>query len=430
MSRLDALVVEHPLPTWRIAAWPIVALLSGLLVWASLATLDQVSVAVGEVVPQGKVKVVQHLEGGIIERIFVSEGARVSAGDPLLRLDLATSGVNRKELLARLDNALLHRARVRAQSEGTPLVLPADAAARQPNVAEAERQAYAARARELESSSGMLREQVRQRELEVQELEAKRNAAASNLALARERLKMSASLLEEGLTARMEHLRLESEVQSLEGELQALGPALPRARAAVAEAGQRLREIEDRFRREARDEMGETEQTIARVQELLAQATDQGVRAEIKSPIDGVVKKLRTNTIGGVVTPGEAIMEIVPSGDKLVVAARLSPTDRGYVSVGQAAIVKISTYDFVRYGGLSGTVTQVAPDASTDAKTGAAYFEVIVETDKAWLGASVGSLPIMPGMQATVDIHTGSRTVMDYLLKPVLKLREEAFRER
>lgn len=430
MSRLDALLIEHPLPTWRIAAWPIVALLSGLLIWANLASLEQFSVAMGEVVPQGKVKVIQHLEGGIIERIFVAEGARVRAGDPLLRLDLATSGVNRKELLARLDNALLHRARVRAQSEGTPLVLPADAAARQPNVAEAERQAYAARVRELESNTGMLREQTRQRELEVQELEAKRKAAASNLALARERLKMSASLLEEGLTARMEHLRLQSEVESLEGELQALGPALPRARAAVAEAGQRLRETEDRFRRESRDEMGETEQTIARVQELLAQATDQGVRAEIKSPIDGVVKKLRTNTIGGVVTPGEAIMEIVPSGDKLVVTARLNPTDRGYVNVGQPALVKISTYDFVRYGGLSGTVTQVAPDASTDAKTGTPYFEVIVETDKAWLGAEAGSLPIMPGMQATVDIRTGSRSVMDYLLKPVLKLRDEAFRER
>ncbi|HYN39236.1 MAG TPA: HlyD family type I secretion periplasmic adaptor subunit [Rhodospirillales bacterium] len=430
MSRLDALLVEHPMLSWRIVAWPIVALLTGLLVWAHVATLDQVSVANGEVVPQGKVKVIQHLEGGIIERIFVNEGARVREGDPLLRLDLATAGVNRKELLARLDNALLHRARVRALSEGAPLVLPADAAARQPLVAEAERQAYAARRRELESNAGVLREQARQRELEVQELEAKRKATASNLSLARELLKMSGSLLEEGLTARMEHLRLQSEVESLEGELQALGPALPRARAAVAEAGQRLREAEDRFRREARDEIGETEQTIARVQELLAQATDQGVRAEIKSPIDGVVKKLRTNTIGGVVTPGEAVMEIVPSGDKLVVVARLSPTDRGYVDAGQPATVKISTYDFVRYGGLAGTVTQVAPDASTDAKTGAPYFEVLVETDKAWLGSQPGSLPITPGMQATVDIHTGSQAVIDYLLKPVLKLRDEAFRER
>ena len=240
---------------------------------------------------------------------------------------------------------------------------------------------------------------------------------------------MSTSLLEEGLTARMEHLRLQAEVESLEGELQALGPALPRARAAVAEAAQRLKEGELRFQRQARDELGDTEQTIARVQELLAQATDQGVRAEIKSPIHGVVKKLRYNTIGGVVAPGEAVMDIVPTGEKLVIQAKLSPIDRGYVNSGQPALVKVSTYDFVRYGGLSGVVSQVAPDASTD-KSGAFYFEVVVETDKAYLGDLAGTLPITPGMQATVDIHTGTQSVMEYLIKPVLKLREEAFRER
>jgi membrane fusion protein, adhesin transport system len=429
MSRLDTLMARHPLATWRSVAWPIMLLLAALSIWAGVAQLDQVAVATGEVVPQGKIKVVQHLEGGIIEQIYVSEGSVVRTGDPLVRLGLATSGVNRKELLARLDSALLRRARLLAESSGAALALPSDAVARQSNVADAERQAYAARRRELESTLGVLKQQANQRELEVQELEAKRKSAANNLGLSRERLKMSASLLQEGLTARMEHLSLQAEVESLEGELQALGPALPRARAAVAEAAQRLREGELRFQRQARDELGETEQTIARVQELLAQATDQGVRAEIKSPIDGVVKKLRYNTIGGVVAPGEAVMDIVPTGEKLVIQAKLSPIDRGYVNSGQPALVKVSTYDFVRYGGLGGVVSQVAPDASTD-KSGAIYFEVVVETDKAYLGELAGTLPITPGMQATVDIHTGTQSVMDYLIKPVLKLREEAFRER
>ena len=429
MSRLDTLVARHPLATWRSVAWPLMLLLAALMIWAGFAQLDQVAVATGEVVPQGKIKVVQHLEGGIIEQIHVSEGSVVRIGDPLVRLDLATSGVNRKELLARLDSALLRRARLLAESSGAALALPSDAVTRQSNVADAERQAYAARRRELESTLGVLKQQANQRELEVQELEAKRKFAANNLGLSRERLKMSASLLQEGLTARMEHLSLQAEVESLEGELQALGPALPRARAAVAEAAQRLREGELRFQRQARDELGDTEQTIARVQELLAQATDQGVRAEIKSPIDGVVKKLRYNTIGGVVAPGEAVMDIVPTGEKLVIQAKLSPIDRGYVNSGQQAVVKVSTYDFVRYGGLRGVVSQVAPDASTD-KSGAIYFEVVVETDKAYLGEVAGTLPITPGMQATVDIHTGTQSVMDYLIKPVLKLREEAFRER
>jgi type I secretion membrane fusion protein, HlyD family len=222
---------------------------------------------------------------------------------------------------------------------------------------------------------------------------------------------------------------LQAEAEKLEGELQSLLPALPRARAAVAESTQRLKEAEIRFQRQAQDELGETEQTIARVQELLSEATDQGLRAEIKSPIDGVVKKLRYNTIGGVVSPGEPIMDIVPTGERLVVEAKLNPVDRGYVHAGQPALVKISTYDFVRYGGLQGTVRQVAPDASTD-KSGTPYFEVIVETDRSYLGKEDGRLGIASGMQATVDIRTGDRTVLEYLVKPVLKLREEAFRER
>ena len=183
-----------------------------------------------------------------------------------------------------------------------------------------------------------------------------------------------------------------------------------------------------RFRREAREETGRVEQGIARLQELLAEATEQGVRAEIKSPIEGVVKNMRYNTIGGGVSPGEAIMEIVPTGDKLVVEAKLNPTDRGYVEEGQRAVVKVTTYDFVRYGGLDGAVLHVAPDSTTD-QDGAPYFRVIVETDKTYLGEE-GQLPITPGMQATVDIHTGEKSVMDYLIKPALKLRHEAFRER
>ena len=175
--------------------------------------------------------------------------------------------------------------------------------------------------------------------------------------------------------------------------------------------------------------MGKTEQEIARIREVLKRATEQGSRAEIKSPVAGVVKNLRFNTIGGVIKPGEPILEIVPTGENLVVQSRLNPTDRGYVSEGQKATVKISTYDFARYGGLNGTVIQVAPDTSMD-ENGQPYFRVVVQTNKNYLGREEGSLPIVPGMQATVDIHTGKKSVIDYLIRPVLKLKHEAFRER
>lgn len=432
-TAFDDLLARYPLPAWRRATWLMMGLIAAFFAWAAVATVEEVAIASGEVVPRGKVKVIQHLEGGIVDGIFVAEGDPVRAGDVLIRLNLATGGVNRNELLARLDREEMKRARLLAEVGATPLgplTLPAEPAKRQPDMAAAELKVFEARRRERASTSAVLREQLHQRELAVQELEAKKRTTVSNLALARERLKLSENLLADKLTARMEHLKMQAEVEGLEGELAALGPAIPRARAAVGEAEQRLKEADDRFRREANDQLGETEEQIARLRELLAEATDQGRRSEIRSPIDGVVKKLRYNTIGGVVAPGDPIMEIVPTEEKLVVTARLNPIDRGYVHAGQAATVKITTYDFVRYGGLAGTVVHVAPDTSTDPKSGAAYFEVTVETEKGRLGDDAEPLPITAGMQAIVDINTGRRTILDYLVQPVLKLRHEAFRER
>jgi len=428
-SPLDELLIRRPMPSLRLAAWPIMILIAALLTWANFAKLDEVSVAMGKVVPLGKTKVIQHLEGGIVQEIFVHEGDTVQTGDRLLLLDLASAGTNREELQVRLDSELATRARLEAEAEGRKLRFPRALEQRQPALVEAQRQAYEARQRERQASTSVLKEQIKQRELDVKELLAKKKATERNYELARERLKMSASLLAEGLTARIEHLKLEAEVEQLDGEMKGLVPAIPRAEAAVEEARKRVAEAEESFRRAARDELSKTEQNIARIQELASEAEKQGNRSEIKSPIDGIVQKMAVSTVGGVVKPGEPIMEIVPTGDKLVVEARLNPTERGFIVEGQPAVVKISTYDFVRYGGLDGQVIHVAPDASKD-ENGAPYFRVVVQTDKTYLGSKVGQLPITPGMEATVDIHTGRKSVMDYLVKPVLKLKDEAFRER
>lgn len=428
-NRLDQIVAAYPLPTWRPLAWPVMGLVGLLLIWAKFAQLDEVALASGEVVPQGKVKVVQHLEGGIIESIFVTEGAKVKEGQSLVQLDLGSAEANRAELQVRLDSSILERARLEAEAVGETPRFPRDVAERRPAQLAAEINNYEARKKQLASKLSVLREQVRQKELEVDELDARRRAAARNLKLSQERRTMSQGLLSQGLTPKMEHLQLEAETEKLQGELNSLDSAVPRAKAAIMESKERVMAEENAFRREAREELGKSEQAIGRVRELLNEATRVGSRAEIKSPIDGIVKNMRYHTIGGVVKAGEPIMEIVPIGEKLVIEAKLNPTDRGYVREGQEAMVKVSTYDFARYGGLIGHVTMVAPDSSTDDK-GNPYFRVIAETDKTFLGRDEGDLPIMPGMQAIVEIKTGSKSVMEYLVKPVLKLRHEAFRER
>jgi adhesin transport system membrane fusion protein len=183
------------------------------------------------------------------------------------------------------------------------------------------------------------------------------------------------------------------------------------------------------FKRVAAEELGDTEVALARGREQFARASEQALRTVIRSPIAGIVKNLRYHTIGGIVGPGDPIMEIVPSDERLVIEAKLDPVDIGYVTVGQPAVVKISTYDYIRYGGLDGRVTKVAADADNDS-SGRHYYKVIVRTDRAHLGDRPGEYPIIPGMQATIDVRTGDRSVLDYLVTPVLKLRHEAFRER
>ena len=428
MSRLEEVVQRTPI-SLHLVVWLVMSLLVSLGVWAYSAELEEVAIAVGEVVPQGQVKVIQHLEGGIIEKIYVLEGDVVKAGDPLVQLDLTSSGARREELAVRLDALLLSRARLTAEAHGKKPVFPKEVAERRADLAANERNAFAARQAELNSGIKVLKKQALQRELNIVELKTRREALVNDLGLAREELAMSSELLKDELTPRIDHLKLRREVEELEGEIKTLDSGIPRVEAALAEARERLNEERLKFRRIALDELGPVEVAIAQTRETLAKATDEVLRTEIRSPIDGVVKSLRYHTIGGVVRAGEPIMEIVPSQDSLVIEARLNPTDVGYVGVGQPAVVKISTYDFVRYGGLDAEIIYLSADSLTDSD-GQTYFRVVARTDKTYLGENPGDLPIAPGMQATVDIHTGSKSVISYLLKPVLKLKSEAFRER
>lgn len=429
MSALDDLLASEPLPASRRLAWGGIAAFALFIVWACFAELDQTAIATGEVVPQGKVRTVQHFEGGIIAEIYVEEGARVAAGDALLQLDVSASHASREETQVKLDALSLSLARLRAEAEGKPLRFSDEAAASRPDLVAAERRTFDAWQAQLASSMDSLRAGVRQREAEIAQLHQKDRALVADLKLAREKLAMSDSLRKEELTSKLDHLAVQTEVAAKESELENVRLSIPRAEAALAEAQSHLKEGDAKFRREAQDEANRIEPQIVATREQLGVSTDQVRRTKIVSPIDGVVKDLRYHTVGGVVRPGEPIMQIVPTDERLVIESKLSPTDRGYVRTGQKAQVKISAFDFYQYGALDGTVTHISPD-STVTQDGKAYFTVVVETDRAWLGTETDKLPITPGMQATVDIHTGTRSVIRYLLKPVLRLRYEGFRER
>lgn len=428
-TRLENLVAAHSVPSWRPVSWALMGFIGLFLVWSLIARFDEVSVAAGEVVPQGRIKTIQHLEGGIIEDIYVRDGDIVRLDTPLVQINLGQLANNRDELQIRLDGLLLAKARLEAEAGGKPYVAPAEIAARQPKLAQAEEATYRARQEEFNATRAVLEGQVVQRRRDVGETNARLTAAENSLTLARERLAISQDLLKDGLTSKLEHSQIQSQVEAFNGEAASMREAAPRARAALGEAQERVKELSFKFSREAQEFLGEAELNIARTKELLTTADDQETRSTIKSPITGIVKNSRYHTIGGVVRPGEAIMDIVPSEDDLVVEAKLNPVDRGFVRAGQKATVKIDTFDYARYGGIEGEVVSVAPD-STVPENAMPYFKVVVRTEKPYLGDESEGLAITPGMGATVDIHTGTKSVMSYLVKPVLKLKAEAFRER
>jgi adhesin transport system membrane fusion protein len=428
-SPLARLADSYPLPSWRPLARVVTGMVALFLLWALFARLDEVAVATGEVVPESKVKVIQHLEGGIVREISVHEGAMVREGDPLVQLDLPVTALNREELRVRLDGLILQRARLEAEVADKPVTFPAEEAGRHPQLVLAERRSFEARRDAFKATIAVLNQQMDQKRLEIQELETRSRALSTSLATTRQRYDMATKLMQSGLTSKMEHAQLSGQVQELEGQLAVVRASLPRAQAAQTEAQRKIEEEKAKFIRTAQAELATAELDVARNSQLLSQASDQQLRTQITSPTDGFVKNLRVNTIGGVIRAGDPIMEIVPLHDRLMIEAKLSPTDRGYVQIGQHATVKVSAYDYTTYGGLEGTVTLVAADTTVAPET-EPYYQVRVETERSWIGTETAKRPITAGMQATVEIHTGTRTVMEYLVKPVLKMRHEAFRER
>lgn len=425
---LDALLQRAGPPLWRRADRRLTLLVLVLLGWSFVGQVDQVVTAQGKVIPQDKVKVIQHLEGGIVKRVVARENSPVKAGDPLVELDLATAGINLPEMQARRAAFQFAKARLEAESQGVAPAYPQDLLRQFPAVAEAERSTYLARKEELSGTLEALSGQSSQGHQRVAELRAKLASLDANLKLAQQELAISEDLVQDKLVSQLEHFQRKSAVERLKGEVAMTMQAIPGAQAGQDETAGRQREEEAKFRRRAADELGELERKLASLQEELGRATAQEGRALIRSPIDGFVRNVRYQSAGNVVKPGEPIMEIVPAGEELVIEVTLNPADRGYVSVNQPALVKLSAYDYFRYGGLEGKVTAIAAD--TDAgKNEEPFYRVTVSTHKSWLGQSPGQLPITPGMVGEIDIKAESQSIFWMLIKPVLKLKHEAFRE-
>lgn len=415
-------------PRWRVSQRRLLALLVIIFLWTLIGRVDRVVTAPGKVIPADKVKVIQHLEGGIIKDIMVRENQEVKAGDPLVVLDLATSGINSGEMSARMASLKLAKARLDAESQGIEPVWPEEQAAKFPDMIEAEKNSYRNRKDERRNALQAYDNIVTQNKQKLAESRERLASLTASLKITEQEVAISEDLVRDKLTSQLEHFQRKSNLERLMGDVASLRQSITGLQAAVSEAEARRKQEEARFNRESANESTDMERKMASLSEELTRAHDQEDRSVIRAPIDGVIKNVRFQTSGNVVRPGEPIMEVVPLKDQLVIEVKLSPADRGYINVKQDALVKISTYDYLRYGGLEGVVTGVAADTDLG-RNEEQYYRVIVSTDKSWLGSQPGQFQITPGMVGEVDIKVDTQMILWALLKPVLKLKADAFKE-
>jgi adhesin transport system membrane fusion protein len=397
-----------------------------LLVWAAFATVEEVTRGEGRVIPSRQLQVVQSLDGGVVSEILVREGEVVEANQLLLRIDetRATSGV--RENAAQGFALRARQARLRALAEGTAFRPPATDGAEEQRIMDEERRLYEARLSELNTLLSINQQQLAQRQQELAEMRARRSAAERSLELSQQELNQTRPLLASGAVSQVDILRLERDVTRARGEAEQAGAQIARVQAAIGEAQRKIQETELSFRNEARKELADVMGRLNTLSEGAVALADRVDKSQVRSPVRGRVQRLLANTVGGVVQPGRDIVEIVPLDDTLVLEARVLPRDIAFIRPGQGATVKFTAYDFSIYGGMDATVENISPDTVTDER-GNAYYLVRVRTREASFGER---LPIIPGMTAEVDVLTGEKTVLGYLLKPVLKAKAYALSER
>lgn len=400
-----------------------------LLAWMSFAKLDISVNAIGAVVPSSRIQQIQSMEGGILQSIAAHEGSHVKKGDLLATVQNLQFNAELGESQQTYWGAQAALVRLQAEAQNRPPVFPAELEASAPELVREQRTLWQSRRQERENTLDTLSKQLAQRQQELAEAKAKHQALNDAIGPAREALAIEEKLAAAGAGARADLLSAQQRYTAQKGEQETTRIAIGRIQSAVQEAQARLVETKSRFATETSKE-NEVELRAATVNQQLTSRNDKVARRDLHASMDGTVNRVLLNTVGGVVKAGETIMEVVPAEDKLLIAARVKPTDIAFIKIGQPAKIRISAYDSSIFGTLAGTVVRVGADAIVDNERKESYFEVFLEAERNFLGLPEERLTISPGMGADASIKTGKRTMMDYMLKPVIKTLDKSLRER
>ena len=430
LPEVNKALIEDAPRVVRLTIWAIIGFFLFLLLWANFAVIDEVTKGDGKAIPSSKIQKIQNLEGGIVSEMFVKEGQIVEAGAPLIRLDDTRFASNVGETEADRLSMLLRVERLSAEVDDRPLNFPEDVLKAVPGQAKSEESLYISRRQQLHDEIGGLQEQLIQRQQELREFSSKQAQYRQQLGLQRQEINMSEPLVAQGAVSPVEVLRLKRAEVETRGQLDATTLAIPRAESAIKEVQRKIDETRGKFRSEALTQLNEARTDLNKAQATGKALEDRVSRTLVTSPVRGIVNKLLVNTIGGVIQPGSDMVEIVPLDDTLLVEAKIRPQDIAFLHPGQEAIVKFTAYDYTTYGGLKAKLEQIGADTITDEDKKTTYYMIKVRTERSHLGTDDKPLLIIPGMVASVDIITGKKSVLSYLLKPIIRARAEALHER
>ncbi|HEY8035387.1 MAG TPA: HlyD family type I secretion periplasmic adaptor subunit [Methylobacter sp.] len=400
------------------------------IIWANFATLDEITRGSGKIIPSSHIQVVQNMEGGILSEIMVKEGDLVEKDQVLMQLDEVRFGSSLNETKLKYYELLANTARLTAETTGQALTIPQEVIDNYPSYAEHTRHLYESGKSQLEANTQILQQQVLQREQELVELKSKEDQIARSYQMLKQEIDMSTPLVAQGAMSEVEMIRLQRSSNDLNGELSSAKLAIPRLQASLDESRNKLNELRIHSKNDAMKQLNETKSELDQTAESLLAMKDRVTRTRVKSPLKGTVKQLKITTIGGVVQPGMDLLEIVPIDDQLLVQADIRPADIAFLRPGQDAMIKLTAYDFSIYGGLEAKLEHISPDTIINEEDKKSYYQIRLRTTKNYLEKNGEKLSIIAGMNADADIITGKKSVLDYLLKPILKAQQRALRER
>lgn len=412
-----------------IILWLTFILVVAAITWSYFSEVEEVTRGLGKVVPSRQIQTIQNLEGGILSEVLVKEGEIVEEGQLLLRIDDTRFSAPFRE--SRLSYLALKAklARLEAETHGTEMVIPEEVLAEHPEVGKREKHLFDTRKQELGETIGLLQEQIIQREQELEGEKAKIDELRRTRKLLTREINLTEPLVKSGAVSEVEFLRLKRQDSELHGSITSSELAIPKLASRLDEAKRKIAEENLKFANAAKAELNEAYNSLDTLGATSVALRDRLQRTSVRSPVRGIVNQIFVNTVGGVIQPGMNLIQIVPLDDSLLIQAKVKPADIAFISPNLHATVKITAYDFTIYGGLEGHVEHISADSIVDEK-GNNYYLVNIRTTKNYLGTEKSPLPIIPGMIASVDILTGKKRVLTYLMKPILRAQNLAMSER